>query len=77
MLEVEDVIVLFQTVTPFQKFFFFLLTHSVRVVIGARWYGSNIVLVLLFVEQVGKVSFGQLIDAKCFWKVSQPHWYKT
>lgn len=69
--------VLFQIVMPHQKRFFLTWTHSVRVVIRARRYGSNILLVLLFVEQVGKVTLCQFVNAKGFGKVSQPHRYET
>ena len=62
---------------PFQKFFFLIWTHSIRVVIGTWWYRSNIGLVLLFVKQLGKVTFCQFIDAKGFGKVRQPYWYEA
>ena len=71
--KVEDVIAfLFRRVPCHERFFIFRI-HSVRIVVGRRWDGTNIILFFFLVEDMRKVAFGEFFDTERFREIGEFH----
>ena len=63
---VENVIAFLFRRVPCHKRFPIFRIHAVRVVVGRRRNGTNIILVFLLVEEMRKVTFGKFFDPERF-----------
>ena len=71
--KVENVIAfLFHRVPCHERFFIFRI-HSVRIVVGRRRDGTNIILVFFLVEEMRKVAFGEFFDTERFREIGEFH----
>ena len=71
--KVEDIIAIPHSLMPCHKRFFIFRIHSVRIVVGRRWNGADIVLVFFLVEEMMKVIFGKFFDTEPFREVGEFH----
>ena len=60
-----EIAFLFRRVSCHKRFPIFRI-HSVRVVVGRRWNGTNIILVFFLVKEIRKVTFGKFFDTERF-----------
>lgn len=69
----ETVVLMF--IVPRHKFMTILWHHTSRVIVV--YIGETIkdtLLILAFVEEIRKVSFGQLGKIESFWNFGESHW---
>ena len=71
--KVEDVIAFLFRRVPCHKRFPIFWIHSVRIVVGRRRDGTNIIIVFFLVEEMRKVAFGEFFDTERFWEIGEFH----
>ena len=73
LFKVENVIAFLFRRVPCHKRFFIFRIHSVRIVVGRRRNGTNIILVFFLVEEMREVAFGEFFDTERFREIDEFH----